>query len=157
MTNITTNVRMDIQIVSKNPLPEGKPHWITIDSTTVVLPNGKEITFDFEIYRGMSEVQSDGRCLVDFTKIRFDKDYYLEFEGQSLDDLDWDQIGNWQFKDVYIIGDSIEGECEDLSNADFEIQNIDFTTWIGFHERTYSVTEKQIIELNEAIKKEYCK
>lgn len=156
MALISTDVTMNITMISKEAIGR-KPSWISIDGTSLTLPNGKSIYFDFENSYGDSEVLDDGRVQVNMTKYGFDKGHYLSDDNQTLEDLDWEQIAKATFTDVFVIGDSKQENFEDLSSSDFTITELIYTVEPASDDDSDNktteiiLTQKQLDDLNQSI------
>lgn len=156
MSNNTINISMDVELVSKGSFPNGKPYWISIDSTTAILPSGKRIIFDFLDSYGNAEVLPDGHCKVEMTKDNFDEEYFFS-SNEGVEDVDWSHMEDWKFEEIFVTGDSVEGEFEDIGMGDFEFTNVVFGVWDEETdiETSYTLSKEQLKHLNDAIMKEW--
>lgn len=157
MITFSNNVAMDITLTSLKPIAGGnKPHWISIGSVTAKNPNTQEnFYFDFERGFGGTELLLDGRCEINYTKRDFDTDYFMSSnEHLETNAIDWSDIAQWQFEEIYITGDSVPTEFEDIHTEDFKVTDVTFyITNENDESLIYQLTEEQLAHLNEAVLK----
>lgn len=101
---------------------------ISVDSITFLRPDDVEaIVHDTERSFGNSSILEDGRTKIEMSKAVLDEDFFIESnEHLDLETFNFDNIANWNFVELFVIGDSTEDDYEDLCNSDFEFTYIRF-------------------------------